>query len=765
MMQRIEFIKDYGIFRNYTKIDAKDFGRLNLIYGWNGSGKSTLTSLFEQIENHQFIRYPESTFSIKTIDGSVINKENIATNNINIKVFNQSFVNKNIDWNNSVKSILLIAQEKIVEKKKLEELKKSLETKNKEHIKNQIDNEKLTSDIKKFLTDAARRTKTSLQVIDTSDSRFLSYNRTKLEAFINSNTNEINKDGAILNINEVSNLTKAANPTQKPQIDIIAPHIEQTLLKKAQDRLNELFKQSITNKIIEHLKNNQTTQTWVLHGLEINKDSEYCEFCGSKISQERVDELNAHFNDEYKKFSETLDRAKSWLQDQFIEVINVNNIDIYDEYKEKIKDSASLLKKEAEKINNEIKEWSKLLDEKIKNPFNVSMIAIEIKEDFFKEFNKQSEEINTSIKLHNKKTSDFKKETTKVKSQLESHYAASEVKSFDYFRKTSNRDDEIKNLDKSSEELKKIREEIRVIENSLSNETIAADIFNKHLHGFLGRSELSLQFNKSKNGYEILRDNKIGHAPNLSEGEKTAIALIYFITKLTENDNKISDSILVFDDPVSSFDSNHLFHSYSFIKTYCHEAKQLFLLTHNFTFFKLARDWFNTNNRNRKNKEKPANAFFYTIEPSAVTPRSSSLCNADASLIDYNSEYHYIFETLYKHKEHPRLTREQAFFTANLSRKLLESFLNFKYPKHRSDLSQLMDVAAKGCVAFDGNKKEKVYRFINKYSHSAVIEINEDIAENLIGEGTNVIGDIFSWIEEIDKVHHDEMVSICRPQV
>lgn len=141
MMQRIDFIKDYGIFRNYTKSDAKDFGRLNLIYGWNGSGKSTLTSLFEQIENHQFIRYPESTFSIKTIDGIVINKENIAANNMNIKVFNQSFVNKNIDWNSSVKSILLIAQEKIIEKKKLEDLKKSFETKNKELIKTQKDNE------------------------------------------------------------------------------------------------------------------------------------------------------------------------------------------------------------------------------------------------------------------------------------------------------------------------------------------------------------------------------------------------------------------------------------------------------------------------------------------------------------------------------------------------------------------------------------------------------------------------------------------------
>ncbi|CAY73516.1 AAA family ATPase [Erwinia pyrifoliae] len=102
------------------------------------------------------------------------------------------------------------------------------------------------------------------------------------------------------------------------------------------------------------------------------------------------------------------------------------------------------------------------------------------------------------------------------------------------------------------------------------------------------------------------------------------------------------------------------------------------------------------------------------------------------------------------------------FFTANLSRKLLESFLNFKYPKHRSNLLQLMDAAAKKCVIFDSNKKEKVYRFINKYSHSAVIEMNDDIAENLMGEGRNVIGDIFSWIEEIDKIHYDEMVSICQ---
>lgn len=193
MVQSIDLLRDYGIFRNYIKTDAKDFGRLNLIYGWNGSGKSTLSSLFEQIENRQNTRYPNSTFSVKTFDQGTITKDNIFANNLNLKVFNQSFINKNIDWNNSVKSILLIAQEKIEEKKKLEELKTSLDKKTKEYVRRKTANDKLTDELQKFLTDAAKRTKTSLQVIDTSDSRFLSYNRTKLENFITSNVDLIKK--------------------------------------------------------------------------------------------------------------------------------------------------------------------------------------------------------------------------------------------------------------------------------------------------------------------------------------------------------------------------------------------------------------------------------------------------------------------------------------------------------------------------------------------------------------------------------------------
>ncbi|ALU88643.1 hypothetical protein Hrubri_1434 [Herbaspirillum rubrisubalbicans M1] len=306
-----------------------------------------------------------------------------------------------------------------------------------------------------------------------------------------------------------------------------------------------------------------------------------------------------------------------------------------------------------------------------------------------------------------------------------------------------------------------LAQQVAMIEAQLSNETIGAKEFNDVLHRFIGRSELCLHFNQEMKGYEIIRNGVGEHDGNLSEGEKTAIAFVYFITKLKENGNNIKDTIVVVDDPVSSFDSNHLFHAYAFLRTQCVEAKQLFVLTHNFTYFKLVRDWFAGVNRNRNNKGKPDNCCFYQLDAPPGSPRHSSLVDANDSLKEYSSEYHYIFKRLYGYINHATLDRDEAFLTANLARKLIESFFAFKYPKKRSDISQLMEVGLKDCSLTTPELKEKIYRFINKYSHNDVIEINEDSAENLTGEGQSVIGNIFQWIEEVDKKHYDEMVQVA----
>ena len=500
-------------------------------------------------------------------------------------------------------------------------------------------------------------------------------------------------------------------------------------------------------------------------GLHKRHNTNQCEFCGNTITEERTKQLEAHFNDDYKAFQDRLVKADSWLAGQYIQapMLPVAS-DFYEELKKEYSEACTKLEKATTDLNEEISAWHTALKKKTANPLETGLVVEAIKESSIKAFNDAMTAISATVGKHNHKSANFKEETDKAKKQLELHYATTEVKDFGYYDKKSEVAERATANNGLKTTINNLNTEIRTLEESLSNEGLGAEQFNESLHKFLGRSEITLHFNPVKKGYEILRNDSDLVEGNLSEGEKTAIAFVYFITKLKENDNKMENTIVVVDDPVSSFDSNHIFHAYSFLRSNCDKAKQLFVFTHNFTYFKLIRDWFEGINRNRKRKSPPKdpNAFFYTIEASTAIPRHSTFKDANASLVNYNSEYHYIFSRLYAYRNSPALSRDEAFLTANLARKLLESFFSFKFPRYRSDIAQLMDRGLKGCEVTDEATKEKIYRFINKYSHSVVIEVNEDSSENLVGESQNVIGDIFAWLQEVDEVHYNEMLEVVQ---
>jgi wobble nucleotide-excising tRNase len=765
MIKNIQRLKQYGIFQDHTHTETSDFGKFNLFYGWNGSGKSTLSDVFRCIEsNAQSIKFPSSEFAVNVDGGATITQDNINEVNLNIYTFNHDFINENISWNNVVKNILLVDKEKIGDRVKLEELKKQQKTDSDTHSKEAEEITKLDSAVSKFGTSSARHMKTSLQSIDTTDSYYLNYDKRKFEAFISSNLEASKSDSPLLDDQKIVELTNAAKPDQKSPITFTQQTINQETFTKAKERLDDLLKTNVVSQTIQRLVEHGDIKSWVETGLDLHKrnDTNQCEFCGNTITEERTKHFEAHFNDDYKAFQIRLVNADSWLASQYIQSSTLPaSSEFYEEFKKEYGEASTVLRNAITALNEEISAWHTVLKEKTGNPLKTGLAVEAITELSIKAFNDAMIAISTTVGKHNHKSGNFQEETTKAKKQLELHYATTEVKAFSYHNKKKEVIDRTTVNDTLKSRINSRKTEIRTLEGSLSNEGVGADQFNKSLHKFLGRSELTLRFNPVKKGYEILRNNSHPVKWNLSEGEKTSIAFVYFITKLKENDNKIENTIVVVDDPVSSFDSNHLFHAYSFLRSNCDKANQLFVMTHNFTYFKLIRDWFEGVNRNRRRSPpKDPVAFFYTIEASTSIPRHSTIKNADSSLINYNSEYHYIFLRLHKYKYNSTISRDDAFLTANLARKLLESFFSFKFPKHRGDIAQLMDRGLKGCIATDEATKEKIYRFINKYSHSVVIEVNEDSSENLIGESQNVIGDIFTWIKEVDEVHYSEMLEV-----
>ena len=760
MIKSIQRLSNFGIFQNHVNTNVKDFGRFNLFYGWNGSGKSTLSDIFRCIENKtKPEKFPSSEFAVETDSGTVITQSNITESELDIYTFNHGFIDENISWDDIVKSILLVDKAKIEEREKLEELKNQQEIDSQTHKKETEEIKKLDDAVSRFETDSARHMKTSLQSIDTTDNYYLNYDKRKLRSFITSSPEATKTDDSILDEDRIISLTNAAKPDQKSSITFTYQTKHQQNFTKAKERLDNLLKTSVVSKTIQRFVEHGDIKSWVETGLDLHKrhHTNQCEFCGNTITEERISQLEAHFNDDYKAFQDRLREADVWLENQRIQPPELPALnDFYEEFKEEYREACIALEKATSNLNKEISAWHTVLNKKTGNPLKTDLTIETISEPSIKAFNDAITAINSAVGKHNHKSANFQEETNKAKKQLELHYATTEIKNFSYHKKKTAILDRTTANNALETAIANRNTEIRNLEDSLSNESLGADQFNKSLHKFLGRGDLTLRFNPEKKGYEILRNDSEPVHGNLSEGEKTAIAFVYFITKIKENDNNIQDMVIVIDDPVSSFDSNHLFHAYSFMKMHCEKAKQLFILTHNFTFFKLVRDWIS-----RKNKDNRNIANFYVINASNGNPRNATYIDAKPALMRYNSEYHYFFSRLYSLKEQEDFETDDYFLAANLSRRLLEAFLAFKFPKNHGNFAQLFDVAISSSENPGYESKQKILKFVNQYSHKDLIETNEDFVESQIGESISVISDIFTLIKELDENHYNEMIEIA----
>ncbi len=237
-----------------------------------------------------------------------------------------------------------------------------------------------------------------------------------------------------------------------------------------------------------------------------------------------------------------------------------------------------------------------------------------------------------------------------------------------------------------------------------------AEELNQELRDYLGHAELRLEVKET--GYAIMREH--AEAQALSEGEMTAIALLYFLKSLQDRSFDLAKGVVVLDDPVSSLDANALFLAFGFIRARTQDAAQLFIFTHNFSFFRLVRNWFHHMKGQGKNDISQRPAHFYMIEClHDGTKRSSSIRPLDPLLESYESEYHYLFAQIYReaHATSPTCLAH-SYTLPNVARRLLEAFLAFRVPQASGQLTQQMDA-----LVYDEAKKLRILRFLHSHSH------------------------------------------------
>jgi len=265
-----------------------------------------------------------------------------------------------------------------------------------------------------------------------------------------------------------------------------------------------------------------------------------------------------------------------------------------------------------------------------------------------------------------------------------------------------------------------------------------------------------------KKGYIIKRDGDV--AFNLSEGEKNAIAFSYFIVKTQEKGFKIKEGIIVIDDPISSFDSNFIFHCFSLIKNHFKEAEQLIVSTHNFEFFNLIKDWFEKKNQKVEsdNKKvasdidkKPVPCEFFMIENVIENDKRCALIKPlEKTLRKFKSEYHFLFARLNQFINDASPAYAEFYVIGNIARRFLEIYTNFKIPT-TGDLAS--KVAQLETQSISDIEKDKVYRLIQEFSHG--LDPASTIEHKDKTESQEAINVLMKMVKESDHKHFESLRS------
>lgn len=771
MYEKISKLKKFGIFRDFSwGGDTPNFAKFNLIYGWNRSGKTTLSKVFLACEKKTtaFREYPSSgEFEIKVEGKPSINQSNCQNVTYQIRVFNRDFVEDNVFFdpeNPATNPIVYVGKKDIKSGKKLRGLQKKSSSLSEKYTnaQNALKDKKKVED--NFRKATAREIKDIVGNLGVSD-KYRNYDKGEIEK-------TIEKTGidnfSVLSEKEYEekknliggNQPESLEPLLKYNLNLLYDGKRLQKFSEISEELSTLLKRQVVAEAIGRFKDDEELNIWAEQGfkLHINKEEKKkCLFCQNELSTDFLESLSKHFSKDYEKLQNDTTSLIHELKKLRKDEISEKDLKIPGHLQSRYKDEAKNLNTVLRKLGDWLEKATAKLEEKGKKPLS-TIDPPKPPEDFSDLCNKALEGLNSVIADHNSEAENHERNVKDAKEKLENHIIAVATKEQDYSKIKSELLSSTKDEEKAKENFYSNQNKISELEKKTSDIGKAIPEINQHLEEFFGREEILLELDSSKKGYVIKRDGNVAH--NLSEGEKNAIAFSYFIVKTREKGFNINEGIVVIDDPVSSFDSNFIHHCYSLVKNNFEDAKQLIVLTHNFEFFNLVKYWFQRKNKkieihNKKNEKniKPIPCEFFMVRNEVENEeRCAFIAPLDKTLLEFNSEYHFLFSKLKKFITEEPDDYADSYTIGNIARRFLEIYTNLKIPTTgdlKSKLDQL-DSPSIGQI-----KKDKLYRLIQESSHG--LDPTSTIEHKDKSEIKNAIEILMQVVEESDKKHFESL--------
>ncbi len=578
MIEKIEILNEgsYGS----TPQHMTDLKKVNFIYGPNGSGKTTISRVLDNVLNKAGT--PQGSGVVLEFDlSSLLDVEDKVQPHrigehcevtwqqntpLEVLVYNRDFVAKHFRPDAEVQGIYTFGgnvnvSEKIEDKSK-EVHKLSDEIKN---LKRNLNGEdgaggktKEIADLDIDFTEMCWKAKTKYKEFKEAFTGAGTKNgcKTRYETEAKNNT------AASLEYGAIAEKAKAVFSDDLSQEEIIPPlHY---------DEIIELEKSPILSKIvlgkddvdIAAMITKLGNSDWVQAGIEFyDNNDDYCPFCQQQTTQAFHDSLNEYFDETYtqdlgridtlhKKYKELAEQIQGRLVSiaqsdaKFLDAENL---------KEKQQRLDGLLATNLSRIEGKRKEPSANVSLE-----TISDVLADISDEIKTANEKAKENNETVANLAAKKKElisqiwkrileDTKTEAASIETKRKKVQAAIEGLQRSISTKESQ-------STKTGLEIAKLEREITSIKPTL-------DDINKLLLSF-GFTNFSLAESDTSGFYKIVRADGSDAKETLSEGEKSFITFLYFYQLIKgsfETSGSTMQRVVVFDDPVSSLDSDVLF--------------------------------------------------------------------------------------------------------------------------------------------------------------------------------------------------------------
>jgi wobble nucleotide-excising tRNase len=628
MINKIERLISIGKFRNYQAAGQVNFHKLTLIYGDNGGGKTTLSSILRSLttNNPAIVR---SRISTNHTAPQAAQITQVGTPNVfhtfgtggwtipfpDIEIFDIHFVDENIysgfDFNDEHKKRLhqfvigavgVAIQQQIEQNKAAKTASRQTQTNIELQLIQQVGNNLSTDLITSFLAIPVAQATGIDNLITAAEAALSSANA-------NSTIQTLQSLSSLARINSGINFTTLIADLQTTSQAIQNATLQSLFSNHCRDLADNAVDapENWLQKGFAYFESKQTNST------VSNPVSLSCPFCKQAISN-TMDIINAYamqFNEAFNSLVQRMETHLTSLQNFNLETalqglnnINQTNTGQISTWSTHLPSTAqapifNIIANEAV-LRAEFQSLIAAVQLKLQNPsLAVATTTATVFQSSLQTINTDIDSYNQSVTLYNGSITTFRAGIqTLAQAQLEVDRLKRIKKRFDVA------------IIPSCTQLTSERQTLRTLETAYTSlsqqqQTAATAFFTNYknrINHYLGTVFKTLfqitdvvhvppqgRATHSKIGYKLTIDGKdVSFIPNqpfnakdcLSEGDKSTIALAFFLSKLDIDPNR-QNKILVFDDPLSSLDTNRRTYTIGIIRALLQQMKQVVVLSHN----------------------------------------------------------------------------------------------------------------------------------------------------------------------------------------